>query len=438
MTGVQTCALPIWQLDSALFGSALELLAGGDLDAVVFPYVDMLWAAHRWPYPAEFKPELLEIEQALKGTGLVAVKRFEHFSTIRLAAGAAEMEASALGVMVDRLVREHRRSTLLRRLSRLPKVSVGSKLDFARGGNGTAYLIENWSQPEDWGVWSVGEGSSLVLPLEAELSDEIYAELAFHAYATGMRDCPSVAIKVSSELAFEEKLCGGHLDGDRQSVTVDIPREAPEETGGVLIEFVTPDAKSPAESGESADTRRLGVGLAWVRIGSRLVEPPESPWTLGDSDATRPPLTGDNTLYFAAGEKGTAYLAESWSHPEGWGVWSLENSSSIFLPLKPETGADIAVELHLRAYATGPEDCPSVAIHANSEQVFQEALCGGRAEGGQHSIIVEVPQGSTEELGGVFIEFDTPNAKSPAESGKSTDTRRLGVGLTYIRVFEAP
>lgn len=429
--------LSMGQLDGAVFGSALELLAGGDVDAVVFPYVDMLWAAHWWPYPAEFRPELMEIEQALEGTGMVVVERFNHFSTIRLAPGVAAMEASALRAMVDRLVREHRLSTLRHRLSSLPRVSLGSTLDFARGGNGAAYLVDNWSQPEDWGVWSLGARSDVFLPLETELDDETWAELFFRAYASGPRDCPSVAIAVNSKPAFEDKLCGGHPGGERRSVTVDIPRGSTEEVGGVLIEFITPDAKSPAENGESPDTRRLGVGLISVRLASGVVEASENHLTLQEGSPTRLPLKGDSTLDFAEGKDGTAYLADGWSHPEGWGVWSLGSRSSVFLPLKQETGADIAVELHLRVYATGPEDCPSVAIHANSERVFEEALCGGRAGGEWRSVIVDVPRESTEEVGGMLIEFFTPDAKSPAENGESRDTRPLGVGLTSIRIFEA-
>jgi hypothetical protein len=258
--------LTMGQLDGALFGSTLELLAAGDVDAVIFPYIDMLSAAHRWPYPAEFRPELVQIEEALEDTDLVVVERFEHFSTVRLAPVVAEMGAAALAAVVDRLVREHRRSTLQHRLSSLPAISVGSTLDFARGGNAAAYLAESWSHPEGWGVWSLRNSASVVLPLYQTTGEDIALELHFHAFATGPEDCPSVAIDANSIRVFEEQLCGGRTGEEGRPVIVEIPPRSTEEVGGVLIEFATPDAKSPAESGEGADTRRLGVGLTSIRV----------------------------------------------------------------------------------------------------------------------------------------------------------------------------
>ncbi|QMV71858.1 hypothetical protein HS961_02860 [Comamonas piscis] len=62
----------------------VSLLRSGDADAVVIPYVDMLWAAHRWPYPAEgreaLRPKLLE----LSASPLVSVAEETSYAVIRL------------------------------------------------------------------------------------------------------------------------------------------------------------------------------------------------------------------------------------------------------------------------------------------------------------------------------------------------------------------
>lgn len=60
--------IPMGAIQDGLASQVLRLLVQGDADAVVLPYIDMLWAAHKWPYPVEYRkdiePRLLEFSRS--------------------------------------------------------------------------------------------------------------------------------------------------------------------------------------------------------------------------------------------------------------------------------------------------------------------------------------------------------------------------------------
>lgn len=65
----------------------IALLLDGDVDAIVLPYVDMLWAAHKWPYPTSMKEAQEGVERRLIASDIVDVDRSDFFSVIRLKPG---------------------------------------------------------------------------------------------------------------------------------------------------------------------------------------------------------------------------------------------------------------------------------------------------------------------------------------------------------------
>lgn len=75
---------PKGRIDSNFSRRVLLLFAKGEVDAVVLPYISMLWAAHRWPYPLEFKDDLEPIEYQLRTSGFVSVEKREYYSVVRL------------------------------------------------------------------------------------------------------------------------------------------------------------------------------------------------------------------------------------------------------------------------------------------------------------------------------------------------------------------
>lgn len=62
----------------------LLLLARGEADVVVLPYIDMLWAAHVWPVPLIFADEMKPVLAALDRTGYVVLEKRKHYALVRL------------------------------------------------------------------------------------------------------------------------------------------------------------------------------------------------------------------------------------------------------------------------------------------------------------------------------------------------------------------
>ncbi len=62
----------------------LLLLAKKEVDVVILPYIDMLWAAHEWPYPVEFKDELAPVVKQLIRSGFVRIDERDFYAAVRL------------------------------------------------------------------------------------------------------------------------------------------------------------------------------------------------------------------------------------------------------------------------------------------------------------------------------------------------------------------
>jgi hypothetical protein len=78
-------------VDEAFPGHVIVLLARREADSVILPYVDMLWAAHRWPGPSEFKESLQPAISTLRKSGFVAVIERDHYAVVRLNAESARL-----------------------------------------------------------------------------------------------------------------------------------------------------------------------------------------------------------------------------------------------------------------------------------------------------------------------------------------------------------
>ncbi|QTP55249.1 hypothetical protein HNO51_11465 [Billgrantia sulfidoxydans] len=75
---------PMGQVHDNFVEDVLLLLARNEADVVVLPYIDMLWAAHRWPYPVEYREQLSPVASELENSGFVEIEREEYYAVIRL------------------------------------------------------------------------------------------------------------------------------------------------------------------------------------------------------------------------------------------------------------------------------------------------------------------------------------------------------------------
>ncbi|WP_306549235.1 hypothetical protein [Desulfobulbus sp.] len=76
---------PMARVDANFSKNIVLLLARDEADAVILPYIDMLWAAHSWPYPIEFKNELAHTTSQLAKSKFVTVTNHDFYAVVRLA-----------------------------------------------------------------------------------------------------------------------------------------------------------------------------------------------------------------------------------------------------------------------------------------------------------------------------------------------------------------
>lgn len=81
------------EINEAFAGHVMLLLARREADSVVLPYIDLLWAAHRWPLASGLRQTLRPAVSAMRDSGFVTVEEREHYAVVRWSSG---LEAEVL------------------------------------------------------------------------------------------------------------------------------------------------------------------------------------------------------------------------------------------------------------------------------------------------------------------------------------------------------
>ena len=88
--------VPMGAVEPGFPAQALLLLARGEADALVLPYVDLLWGAHVWPSPPAHAARLRPAVAAIEGSGLARVTGRELYALVRLERGAGPAAEAAV------------------------------------------------------------------------------------------------------------------------------------------------------------------------------------------------------------------------------------------------------------------------------------------------------------------------------------------------------
>ncbi|PJJ96370.1 hypothetical protein CO641_14060 [Lysobacteraceae bacterium NML91-0213] len=122
---------------------------------------------------------------------------------------------------------------------------------FANGSN-YELLVEGWSAPESWGVWSDGATSRIQLPFAPSPN----LRLTISGYAYGPNAGADIGVRIGRS--------SGTL---RLSATPDeVALDLPNPDGASTIELLVPAPASPSSLGEGEDQRKLGVALISLRV----------------------------------------------------------------------------------------------------------------------------------------------------------------------------
>ncbi|KYH03683.1 glycosyl transferase [Bradyrhizobium sp. DOA1] len=132
------------------------------------------------------------------------------------------------------------------------------KLAFTRGDAGVAALIEGWSEPEEWGTWSIARSCVLRFELDPVPSRPVEIVLACRAFVSDGNPRLHAFCRVCDGTPQQLTFSMGAFAGQRR-LTLDPAAVAAD--GTVTIHLALSDPRSPADLGLSADVRPLGIGL---------------------------------------------------------------------------------------------------------------------------------------------------------------------------------
>jgi putative flippase GtrA len=139
---------------------------------------------------------------------------------------------------------------------------------------------------------------------------------------------------------------------------------------------------------------------------------------------------GERMLTNASGA-GLAYLAEGWSHPEPWGIWSDGPKATIALPASSERGTSVLIEANPLLGPTHPKQ--DVEVLVNGVPAAKATLTADSKQ----EFEVQIPKSALEEPGAdqlIKLEFRFPDAARPKDIGINEDTRMLAIGLLSLTV----
>src|SRR5262249_25437177 len=253
-------------IDAAFTQRVVRLLARGDADAIVLPYVDTLWAAHIWPCPAEaerfFSPG---VGDAYRRVGAKCPSELKKELEPAISALSKlpylTIEERALHPLVrvrpdfrSEVERHRLEGTVLRAMAEYP-----IRLDAASPS--AAWVLDSgWHSPEATHVWS-GPNAVLDLPVPQQCSvKHCFARLAFVPYGprqglrihvgfSAAKPSPWSKVVIAARSEPQEVLIPLSKDLSMQPVSIDVPQ-----------------AISPTSQGESADARVLGIASSRIEL----------------------------------------------------------------------------------------------------------------------------------------------------------------------------
>lgn len=147
-----------------------------------------------------------------------------------------------------------------------PEASLAQEIRFGADDPGALYALAGWSEPGDHAVWSVGTSAMLAFHV-ASIPDDLKIALEVMPYLPAVH--PELRVKVRME---------GHLLADwefgRGKPAPDTGLTIPAELrmandGNIALSFSFDQPRSPLESGESVDARKLALLLRGMRLQSR-------------------------------------------------------------------------------------------------------------------------------------------------------------------------
>jgi hypothetical protein len=297
------------------------------------------------------------------------------------------------------------------------RYSLGGALDFTETGEGAYYTNECWTQPDGFGIWTLGTDADLVLLLKEPVASPVLTTFTVTDVAVS-DEYPllDAAVSINGRQVAEWKLGPTRLTDERKVLLPDgFPTVEP-----VHISFHVPSPRSPFQLGWSSwDKRPLGFRLT----GFSMAPAGSLKYRLGSViDLT----DGGNSAAFVGD-----YLGTQWALPDNYGSWTVGGESTMKVRFEePPTSALPASFIISDCMVS--KSAPLLAVRLKAEG---RALAEWEFKDREvHRRSVDVPAdlvAGSEEL--VFT-FEVTTPRSPASLGWTSDSRPLGIRLASVAI----
>jgi hypothetical protein len=138
---------------------------------------------------------------------------------------------------------------------------IGAEIRFDCTGNSRAWMLNGWSHPEPSGTWTDAGRAELHLPLQEPVLGPIRLSIEAAAYVRPAH--PLLEVCVACE---DEVIADWSIESPEFAFrTCTVPARGTPRSD-LIIEFRIINPVSPAQLGESADARLLGLWLRRARL----------------------------------------------------------------------------------------------------------------------------------------------------------------------------
>ena len=143
-----------------------------------------------------------------------------------------------------------------------PEVSAfcyppGSRIDFSTNGNGADYIGKGWGLPESWGTWTIADEAEICLPLRKPLGSSAILSAEVMPFLTPLHPRLSASVLYNGASIAEWVFDRSGMVSLSENIPASIIADDPEPCFRLRIA----EPRTPAETGDSPDTRMLGLGF---------------------------------------------------------------------------------------------------------------------------------------------------------------------------------
>ncbi len=118
----------------------------------------------------------------------------------------------------------------------------------------------SWGLFEDWGVWTVGETSTLIVPCPKDVHTISNLEVMVQPFVTDTHPAVTASIQIDGQQAWSGTLTGP------QTISLSLQADTCKSNDNMTMRIVVDNPLSRANLGISGDNRKLGIGFIRLRF----------------------------------------------------------------------------------------------------------------------------------------------------------------------------